>query len=229
MQRSFIFRLSPRRRSPLRSIFRTRMHNRPENSDFLAHSSHRSRQQGGSRFALEWTVPIRKTARATDQRTLITTPVRRAGMSDRAPLLGIAAEETAALVVALLNSFVIDFAARSAVGGTDLSYFIIKQLPIIHPDRLEDDTGWGCTYAEFIAPRVLELSYTSSGLRSFAEQLGHNGPPFPWNDDRRFLARCEIDAAIFPARLGSSLRGRRRTHEFLHSRTATRVASGGTS
>ncbi len=118
-------------------------------------------------------------------------------MSDRAPLLHVAARETAPLVVALLNSFVIDFAARSAVGGTDLSYFIIKQLPIIHPERLQDETGWGCTYAEFIAPRVLELTYTSSELRPFSEHLGHNGSPFPWDDDRRFLIRCEIDAALF--------------------------------
>ena len=118
-------------------------------------------------------------------------------MSDRAPLLSVAAEETAPLVIALLNSFVIDFAARSAVGGTDLSYFIIKQLPIIHPERLQEETGWGCTYAEFIAPRVLELTYTSFELWPFAEHLGHDSPPFPWDDDRRFLVRCEIDAAIF--------------------------------
>lgn len=118
-------------------------------------------------------------------------------MSDRAPLIHVATEETAPLVVALLNSFVIDFAARSAVGGTDLSYFIIKQLPIIHPKRLQEETGWGCTYAEFIKPRVFELTYTSSEIWSFAKQLGHDKPPFTWNEDRRLFVRCEIDAAFF--------------------------------
>ncbi len=118
-------------------------------------------------------------------------------MSDRAPLLRLATKDTAPLIVALLNSFVVDFAARSAVGGTDLSYFIIKQLPIIHPMRLQEETGWGCTYAEFIAPRVLELTYTSSELQPFSEHLGYDGPPFPWDDDRRLLVRCEIDAALF--------------------------------
>ena len=118
-------------------------------------------------------------------------------MSDRAPLLRLATNDTAPLIVALLNSFVIDFAARSAVGGTDLSFFIIKQLPILHPERLLDDTGWGCTYPEFVVPRVLELTYTSSDLRPFAEHLGNDDPPFSWDEDRRFLLKCEIDAALF--------------------------------
>ena len=118
-------------------------------------------------------------------------------MSDRAPLLRVADDEAAPLIVALLNSFVVDFAARSAVGGTDLSYFIIKQLPILHPERFQDETGWGCTYAEFIVPRVLELTYTSSDLRPFAEHLGRDDAPFSWDEDRRFFLKCEIDAALF--------------------------------
>ena len=118
-------------------------------------------------------------------------------MSDRAPLIRVAADETAPLIVALFNSFVVDYAARSAVGGTDLSYFIIKQLPILHPARFQDDMGWGCTYADFIVPRVLELTYTSLELQDFAEHLGYEEQPFTWSEDRRFRLKCEIDAALF--------------------------------
>ena len=118
-------------------------------------------------------------------------------MSDRAPLVRVAADETAPLILALFNSFVVDYAARSAVGGTDLSYFIIKQLPILNPERFRDDMRLGCTYADFIVPRVLELTYTSSELQDFAEHLGYEDRPFPWSEDRRFRLRCEIDAALF--------------------------------
>jgi hypothetical protein len=118
-------------------------------------------------------------------------------MSDRAPLLRVGADDTAPLIIALLNSFVVDFAARSAVGGTDLSYFILKQLPILAPESFQDETGWGSTYAGFIRPRVLELTYTSSDLQPFAEHFGHDDPPFSWDEDRRFLLKCEIDAALF--------------------------------
>ena len=118
-------------------------------------------------------------------------------MSDRAPLVHVRIEDSAPLIVALFNSFVVDFSARSAVGGTDLSYFIIRQLPIPSPESLHSETGWGYTYSEFILPRVLELTYTSSEMQPFAEHLGYSNPPFFWDENRRFLLKCEIDAALF--------------------------------
>ena len=43
----------------------------------------------------------------------------------------------------------------------------------------------------------LELTYTARDLKPFAEEVGYSGPPFPWNSDRRFLLRCELDACFF--------------------------------
>jgi hypothetical protein len=40
----------------------------------------------------------------------------------------------------------------------------------------------------------LELTYTSHSLTPFARDLGHNGPPFVWNEDRRALLRADLDA-----------------------------------
>jgi len=34
-------------------------------------------------------------------------------------------------------------------------------------------------------------------LEPFAHDLGYEGPPFRWNAERRFLLRCELDAAFF--------------------------------
>ncbi len=45
--------------------------------------------------------------------------------------------------------------------------------------------------------RALELTYTNWSLKPFAEDLGWFGPPFRWDEDRRFLVRCELDAAFF--------------------------------
>jgi hypothetical protein len=50
---------------------------------------------------------------------------------------------------------------------------------------------------EWIVPRVLELSYTAFDLESFARDLGYEAPPFRWDEERRFLIRCELDAAFF--------------------------------
>jgi hypothetical protein len=49
----------------------------------------------------------------------------------------------------------------------------------------------------FIVPRVLELTYTAWDLQPFAQDVGYDGPPFIWNEDRRFLMRCELDALYF--------------------------------
>jgi hypothetical protein len=45
-----------------------------------------------------------------------------------------------------------------------------------------------------IVPRVLELTYTSHSMAPFAHDLGYDGPPFAWDEDRRALLRAELDA-----------------------------------
>ena len=49
----------------------------------------------------------------------------------------------------------------------------------------------------WISDRVVELSYTAWDLQSFAKECGYEGAPFPWDEERRFQLRCELDAAYF--------------------------------
>ena len=119
------------------------------------------------------------------------------GMSDRAPIIRLSDAEAEALMVSVFNSFVFDYCTRNAMGGTDLSYFIIEQLPVPRPEDFMQRIDSNITYSEFIIPRVLELTYTACSLQPFAVEIGYNGPPFRWSDDRRFLIKCEIDAAMF--------------------------------
>lgn len=105
----------------------------------------------------------------------------------------------AAVVSAALNSFALDYVARSAVGGSNLNPFILKQLPIPAPETFEESCSWssGETLAEWILPRVLELTYTAVDMEPFARDLGYGGAPFVWEDERRFWLRAELDAAFF--------------------------------
>jgi len=50
----------------------------------------------------------------------------------------------------------------------------------------------GCLH--FITPRVLELNYTATDLTPFARDLGYEGSPFEWNEDRRAQLQAELDA-----------------------------------
>jgi len=54
---------------------------------------------------------------------------------------------------------------------------------------------------------VLELTYTAWDLESFAQDCGWPGPPFRWDEERRFLLRCELDAAFFHLYLPAEANG----------------------
>jgi hypothetical protein len=44
---------------------------------------------------------------------------------------------------------------------------------------------------------TIELTYTAWDLEPFAQNLGRSNPPFRWDEERRFLLRCELDSALF--------------------------------
>ena len=54
---------------------------------------------------------------------------------------------------------------------------------------------------------MLELLYTGEDLRDFARDCGWDGPPFRWDEERRFLLRCELDAAFFHLYLPADANG----------------------
>jgi len=87
-----------------------------------------------------------------------------------------------------LCSITLDFIARQSVGGTHLTYGYLKQFPILPPSAYSE-----ADFA-FIVPRVLELTYTSHFMAPFARDLGHDGEPFTWDEDRRAHLCAELDA-----------------------------------
>jgi hypothetical protein len=46
---------------------------------------------------------------------------------------------------------------------------------------------------DFLTSRVLELTYTSHSMASFARDIGYDGPPYGWEEDRRAILRAELD------------------------------------
>ena len=107
------------------------------------------------------------------------------------PLMFAEISETPETLLGLLNSFVLDYVTRQKMGGTSMTYHYVKQFPILPPSSFTAER------LEFITPRVLELIYTAHDLTGFARDLGYDGAPFTWNDDRRFWLRAELDALYF--------------------------------
>jgi hypothetical protein len=81
----------------------------------------------------------------------------------------------------------------------NLNYFIFRQLPVLKPDIYDAAPTWerGISMLKWVCSRVLELTYTAWDMEPFARDVGYDGPPFRWVPERRFLLRCELDAAFF--------------------------------
>jgi hypothetical protein len=154
----------------------------------------------GSFSDAEWVLCWRDITSALDERTVICT-VLPVVATDFTLRVGFPKRRGphAALLLAALNSFVLDYCARQKIGGTHLADFVFKQLPLPDPDNLEIMAPWDITQTviRWLTPRVLELTYTASDLAGFARDLGYYGPAFEWEEERRLLIRVEMDACFF--------------------------------
>ena len=145
----------------------------------------------------DWLQTFRGIARGTDERTLLTGNIPWSGVGNSAPVVDYewGRAVASALVLSNMNSLPLDWAARFSVGGVNMNFFIVKQLPVLPPEAyLERVQSVLPTYVELIVPRALELTFTANDLEAFARDVGFNGPPFPWNDNRRHWLQSELDA-----------------------------------
>jgi hypothetical protein len=136
-----------------------------------------------------WLMGWRDIARSTDERTVIFSAMPRTAVGHSCPLAFVEAEpQLVAALLANFDSLSLDFVARLKVGGTHLTYGYLKQFPVV------PSSSYTSADLAFITPRVLQLTYTSYSVKSFAHDLGYDGPPFRWDQDRRAHLRAELDA-----------------------------------
>jgi hypothetical protein len=156
----------------------------------------------------EWTrdeqrtvLGFRKVARSTDARTAIFSIIPPVPCGDSLQNVTFSPNIAKDVIYfsACITAFILDYAVRQKIGGPNLSFFIAKQLPVLPPSRYHTQCTWDNqrTLGEWILPRTLELTYTAWDLEAFAKDCGYAGPPFRWDEERRFLLRCELDAAYF--------------------------------
>lgn len=146
-------------------------------------------------------IGYRRICRSTDERSFIVTVLPFAGIGDNVFLLlsNINTVERLPLIVNLA-SFAFDFIVRQKMGGTNMSFFITQQLAVLPPSTY---TSLTCILlGKSLTNCVLELLYNSNSLQQFARDCGYDGPPFIWDEERRFAIRCELDALYFHLYLG---------------------------
>ncbi|MCK4794576.1 MAG: N-6 DNA methylase [Desulfobacteraceae bacterium] len=143
-----------------------------------------------------WSVGVRDVTNSTNERTAIMCILPRLGLIQ--PLNGvlISTARDTLWIVGAVNSFACDYIARQKTPGSHLNVTIFSQLPV---PAMNDSHP--------LSPgallSVLELSYVVPTLAAFALDCGYDGPPFRWDQERRSLIRCELDAAYFHLYLGT--------------------------
>ncbi len=138
-----------------------------------------------------WLMGWRDITNASNERTVISSITPYCAVANSLPLMLSQYEggiHTFAGLIANLSAIPMDYAARHKVGGTHLNTFLLFQLPILPPVFYTSER------LAYVSPKVLELTYTSHSLTPFARDLGHDGPPFAWDEDRRAVLRAELDA-----------------------------------
>lgn len=100
-------------------------------------------------------------------------------------------------LLAILNSFPLDYLARQKVAGINLNSYHLYQLPI--PQFPGESPK---ILHSMICQRAFELSYTAYDLSDLArdydylDEKGNVLPPFRWDRFHRHKLKCEIDALV---------------------------------
>lgn len=152
-----------------------------------------------------WSLAFRQSARTVDSRTGIfcILPKVASGHSVHLAEVGLPDARMSCARLAEWNSFIWDYLFRQSLGGNNTSFFILKQVAAVGVTPIKSPSQWSdSTVLDWLLPRVLELTYTAWDLEAFAADCGWSGPPFRWDEERRFLLRCELDAAFFHLYLG---------------------------
>lgn len=138
----------------------------------------------------------------TNQRTMIAAFIPYSGVVHSAPLIFTGSDISVRLTACLLgnlNAFAYDYICRQKIGGVNLSYFIINQIPTFHPDFYRQKCPWDKKHSleNWISDRVLKLTYTSNDMIPLAETAGLKPPVHKWDHSERLDLMAELDAAFF--------------------------------
>jgi hypothetical protein len=175
--------------------------------DFLPAEYVEKRLKSLAHYAPSWFLALRRQAKGVNELVAISTIVP--AVAAEGSLTAFFSPKRDAIfsccLAANLNSFTFNYLIKLRQAGFNLNKGVYECIPVVCSadslSRLSLDSG--DLGRVWISSRVLGLCYTAWDLQAFAQDCGWPGPPFRWDEDRRFLLRCELDAAFFHLYLGS--------------------------
>ena len=127
-----------------------------------------NQQENSATQSFEWMLCFKDITASTNVRTMIASIVPQVGCGHKLPLLlpyeGGFSSLDAACILANLNSFAFDYVTRQKVQATNVTWYIVEQLPIITP--ADYDRAFGATPArDLVRDHVLRLTYTAHDMQ----------------------------------------------------------------
>jgi len=100
-------------------------------------------------------------------------------------------------LLAMLSSLTFDFIVKQKVGGSSMGFFMMKQLPFLTPEQIQE-SGYGRDIVE----RVARLCWFNHDLDGWMEELRKECPkdydlpdePVIWDEEKRAIWQAELDA-----------------------------------
>jgi hypothetical protein len=117
------------------------------------------------KWPYEWFVSYRLITLSVNERTTISSILPYCAVGNSGPLIFFENQKLNDVIsgFGLFNSLVFDYISRQKVGGTNFSFFVFYQLPILPKNILSDEVHLR------IIPKVIELTYTSWDIKAFAD------------------------------------------------------------
>lgn len=146
-----------------------------------------------------WVMPYRQITNATNERTFIPMILPSCVGVGHSAMLMYSDKGTVngAILYAMLSSLVFDYATRQKVGGSNMSTFFVKQLPILTPEQIQvSELG------QTIVERVSRLCWFNHDLDGWMDELREDSSekydlpdePVIWDDGQRAIWQAELDA-----------------------------------
>lgn len=152
-------------------------------------------------------VAFRDITNATNERTFISAFIPYGyAAGNKAPLIFMDISATLnSVFLSMVSSLVFDYATRQKASGTSMNLFIVKQLPVLRPDQIDEQHRWE------IVKRVAELTYFNHDMDAFADELAaeltdeqnaqldgrlERKDPWTFNEERRAVLMAELDVII---------------------------------
>ena len=165
----------------------------------------------------KWLFGFRDVARSTDERTFVSSATSLSAVNHKMPLYsGTRSVAEMTCFLSMVNSLPFDFITRFKIGGASMTFFNVKQFPVLPPEY------YSAADFHFIIPRALELIYTAWEMQPYLEDIWAEADetlkdtlvaqwqdnqraaehssgniiatPFVWDENRRATLQAELDA-----------------------------------